>query len=138
MKCDGSVAGVTDAMAWARSWPSVRSREGWQNEGDRLGTLTLQREMTPGGQYSGCPGSRSRTIMLDHGLFLEPARSVIRRFATSLPNVDFPDDFGPQIKTTGVIFRPAAASAESFLFHSAGEASSCRMVLLGASSEVYI
>lgn len=100
--------------------------------------MILHNEMTPGGEYSGCPGSTSSTIMPDQGLFLVPPRSVMRRFASSLPNVDFPDDFGPHKKTTGVPLRFAATSPDSFLFHSAGEASSCKTALLGTSRDVYI
>jgi hypothetical protein len=109
---------------------------GWQKEGDRLGAVILVKEMTPGGEYSGCPGSISRTITLDHGLFFEPPRSVMNRFASSRPNVDFPEDFGPQRKIAVVPFRFAGASPDNFLFHSAGETSSCRAALLETSSEV--
>jgi hypothetical protein len=57
-------------------------------------------------------------------------------FASSRPNVDFPDDFGPHRKMTGVFFRFSFANADNFLFHSPGETSSCRKTLLGTSSEV--
>ncbi len=137
MKCAGSWAGVTEAMAWARScWPSGGESVGWQKEGERLGAVILHREMTPGGEYSGCPGSMSRTITLDQGWFLEAPRSVMRRLVNSLPKVDFPDDLGPQRKITGVPFRFAAARPDSFLFHSAGDASSCSVALFGTSLEV--
>lgn len=98
----------------------------------------LTKEMTPGGEYSGCPGSISRTATFVHGLFFTPPRSVMKRFVSSRPNVDFPDDFGPQRKMTGVSLRFAVTSAESFLFHSGGETSSCKTALLGTSREVYI
>jgi hypothetical protein len=60
----------------------------------------------------------------------------MNRFASSRPKVDFPEDFGPQRKIAGAPFRLAVASPDNFLFHSAGETSSCRTALLETSSEV--
>jgi len=60
----------------------------------------------------------------------------MKRFVNSLPKVDFPEDFGPHRKITGVPFRFAVANPESFLFHSAGEVSSCSRAFLGTSWEL--
>ena len=77
-------------------------------------------------------------MAVDQGFFLKPPWSVMRRFVNNLPNVDFPDDFGPHKKTMGVDFLLAATRSASFLYHCAGENRSCKNALLGRSSGVNI
>jgi len=77
--------------------------------------------------------------MVDQGLLLDPARSVIRRFARSRPKVDLPEDLGPQRKMLGtgddLDLRLAATREASFLFHSGGETSSWSVYFFGTSEE---
>lgn len=95
-------------------------------------------ETVPGGEYSGCPGSRSSTAMPCHIRLCDEFRCVPKRFANIFPKVDFPEDLGPHTSTIGALDELLVASSAIFLFHSAGETRSCSLALRGPSSEVYI
>jgi len=63
------------------------------NGGPSIGLLRTERETIPGGENSGCPGSRSRYAVLGYVL-----RRVLVRVRES---VDFPEDLGPVMRITG-------------------------------------
>lgn len=93
--------------------------------GPKFGFRRWTRDSCPGGEYSGCPGSRSRSNT-PAGLFdrdLGRGGKVNRRLTRSLANVDFPDDFGPQIIVLDILsrFHLPEDTAANVSFHSGGE-----------------
>ena len=100
--------------------------------------MTWISDNAPGGTYSGCPGSRSRTT-IPRGLLLPCGIFSVRSLLVSIfENVDFPDDFGPHTRAVrGLPDVVVLKSSESFLFHAGGDTRSCTMDLAGASSDEY-
>ena len=93
--------------------------------GPKFGFRRWTRDSWPGGEYSGCPGSRSRSNT-PAGLFdrdLGGGGKVNRRLTRSLANVDFPEDFGPQIIVLDTLsrFHLPEDTAANVSFHSGGE-----------------
>ena len=86
--------------------------------------MTWTRDKCPGVENSGWPGSISNTATPGHDLFRGLESSVTNRFARSLENVDFPDDFGPHTKTDDEFACLAVVNSAILLFHSPGETSS--------------
>lgn len=133
----GSEAGESEARACDLIVRMPGASRGRQKDGDSTGVVTRMRAIWPGTQYSGCPGSRSRmTTPPLLGLLAWACVPVSRRFVKILPKVDLPDDFGPVIMTEEGAELFEATSFAASRFHSGGAFKSCRIALLGPSSDV--
>jgi hypothetical protein len=81
------------------------------------------RDNCPGGEYSGCPGSRSNIAtpvsLVIFELIVSGGTEDKIRLTSNLANVDFPEDLGPQTMIVDVLW-PVEDFAR-ISFHSGGE-----------------
>ena len=105
-------------IAWERMIRLFPSGMGCENGGPKLGSWMWMRDNCPGGEYSGCPGSRSSIATPGETFVLWEERS---RLASILANVDLPDDLGPQSMIEDVFFMVGSEVRAIASFHSGGE-----------------
>ena len=121
----GSREGDIAPIAWERMNMLLPSGTGCEKGCPKFGSWTWMRDNCPGGEYSGCPGSRSNRatpVRLVTFELLVPGASVDKiRLTSNLANVDFPEDFGPHIMRVDVLWPVEVEHLDRSSFHSGGD-----------------
>ena len=121
----GSREGDIAPIAWERMNMLLPSGTGCEKGCPKFSSWAWMRDNCPGGEYSGCPGSRSNTAtpvtLVTFELSVSGATEDKIRLTSNLAKVDFPEDLGPQIMIVDVLWAVEVEDLERVSFHSGGE-----------------